>query len=536
MKNCEKCGAEFEIVAEDKEFYEKISPVIAGKKYLIPAPKLCVQCRMQRRMVFRNYINLYKRKCDFSGEEMISLYSADKPYTVYKENYWWSDKWDVMDYGRDYDFSKSFFEQFGELLHEVPRRGMHQDGTHEGSDYIAFGTSNKNCYLLFAGFYCEDVYYSSLCGMSRDIMDCFVTLDSELCYECIACNRCYNLCFSMDCDNCRDSYFLDDCRNCENCICCKNLRNKRFYIYNEPVSEKEFNDFKGKMLSGSIEKEAKKFEKWKLTIPFVYTHIENSENVSGDYITDSKNCHECFNVFLGGEDYRYVQYGGWGAKDMMDTLMCGKNGEKLYEMQATIDAYNCAFTNFCRDCNDVFYCDSVMNCKNCFGCNGLVHKEYCIFNKQYPKEEYERIVAKIIEQMTSMGEWGEFFPVGLSPFAYNETIANEHFLLHSEDALSKGFQWKEEENDMGIIGGLKCEECGKGYKIIEKEKRLHEKWSVPEPKKCWKCRHFARISHRNPFQLWTRECDKCEKVIETSYSPERPEIVYCEKCYLDSIY
>jgi len=36
---------------------------------------------------------------------------------------------------------------------------------------------------------------------------------------------------------------------------------------------------------------------------------------------------------------------------------------------------------------------------------------------------------------------------------------------------------------------------------------------------------------RNPRKLYERVCDKCGKDMITTYSPERPEVVYCESCY-----
>ncbi len=32
-----------------------------------------------------------------------------------------------------------------------------------------------------------------------------------------------------------------------------------------------------------------------------------------------------------------------------------------------------------------------------------------------------------------------------------------------------------------------------------------------------------------------RNCAKCKNVIKTTYASERGEIVYCEKCYLESL-
>ncbi len=97
-RKCRQCAAVFPITDKDMEFYEKVSPVFGGKRYSIPAPTLCPDCRQQRRLSFRNERKLYKRKCDATGKDIISIYSPDKPYTVYHQDYWWSDKWDPLDY------------------------------------------------------------------------------------------------------------------------------------------------------------------------------------------------------------------------------------------------------------------------------------------------------------------------------------------------------------------------------------------------------------------------------------------------------
>jgi hypothetical protein len=57
------------------EFYDKISPIFGGKKYSIPSPTLCPEEREKRRLMFRNERKLYKRKCDLSGKEIISVYN-----------------------------------------------------------------------------------------------------------------------------------------------------------------------------------------------------------------------------------------------------------------------------------------------------------------------------------------------------------------------------------------------------------------------------------------------------------------------------
>lgn len=99
---CQNCKTEFTIEPEDFEFYEKIQ---------VPPPTFCPECRMARKMMFRNERVLYKRKCNLCKENIISIYHPKSSYTVYCNKCWWSDKWDSMNYGKNYDFKKSFFEQ-----------------------------------------------------------------------------------------------------------------------------------------------------------------------------------------------------------------------------------------------------------------------------------------------------------------------------------------------------------------------------------------------------------------------------------------
>ena len=99
-KTCQNCKHEFTIEPEDFAFYDKIK---------VPAPTFCPECRMMRRMIFRNQRHLFRRKDDRSGKEIFSSFPASAPLKVYEREFWWSDGWEPMDYGRDYDFSRPFF-------------------------------------------------------------------------------------------------------------------------------------------------------------------------------------------------------------------------------------------------------------------------------------------------------------------------------------------------------------------------------------------------------------------------------------------
>ena len=148
-RSCRQCSSLFPITNKDMEFYEKVSPSFSGKRYLIPPPTLCPECRQQRRLAFHNERSLYKRNCNATGKEIISMYSPDKPYTVYAEEYWWSDAWNPLDYGMDIDFTKRFLSQYHELFHRVPKNALLIQEC-ENAAYLNFVYRLKNCYHVFA--------------------------------------------------------------------------------------------------------------------------------------------------------------------------------------------------------------------------------------------------------------------------------------------------------------------------------------------------------------------------------------------------
>ena len=145
-KTCKISGQPFPIFQSDLDFYEKISPVFNGKKYQVPFPTLCPEERQRRRVSFRNERNLYRRSSDFSGKEIISIYTPDAPYKVYAQEERRSDSRDPRSYGRDFDFSKTFLEQYRELCLAVPRPAI-QNMKSENCAYTNYSAENKNCYL-----------------------------------------------------------------------------------------------------------------------------------------------------------------------------------------------------------------------------------------------------------------------------------------------------------------------------------------------------------------------------------------------------
>jgi len=195
-----------------------------------------------------------------------------------------------------------------------------------------------------------------------------------------------------------------------------------------------------------------------------------------------------------------------------------------------------------------------MYSKNVFGSVGLNHNEYVILNKQYSVDEYNELLPKIIEHMKETGEWGRFFPPSVSPFAYNETLAQEFFPSNKEACQSNGYRWREPDRrdykpqtykvpaniqdvpDSIVNEILACKKSGKNFKITPQELRFYIKQELPIPALCPDQRYLERLALKNSRKLWDRNCAKCQAAIKTSYSPDRPDVVYCEQCYLKEVY
>jgi len=545
-KTCKTCSATFEVAQEDKRFY---------KLFDVPEPLACPTCRIKRRMLERNTRHLYKRKCDATGKEIISQYHEDHAFPVYETEYWWSDKWDAIDFGKDQglDFERPFFEQFAELKTRTPHVSTYVvGGTLQNSEYTNCTGYLKNCYMIFEADYNEECYYSNRIYHSISCVDCLHMYKSELCYECRDCQNCYNLRYSNDCENCIDSHFLSNCKSCKDCIACINLRHKRYYILNKPHSKEEYEAELKRLNPTTLNKiialqtQAQAFFS---TQPHKNLQQEHNENCFGDYLYNSKDAYYCFDS-KDLEDCRYCARVSMTIKDSMDYTGWGSQVSLMYQCAACGDhSYNLKFCTTCTtDNSDLEYCDQCTGCSNCFGCISLKRKSNCILNRQYTPEEYTSLKARLIKHMRATGEYSEFFPASLAPFGYNESIAPEYFPLTKEEALAQDFKWTEHDTtslpqtykvpeqikdvqDKIIEETLLCKQCKKNFRIIPQELAFYRRQKLPIPTSCTNCRHYARIALKNPKEFYNILCAKCGKDTVTTYPPEKHLQIFCEECY-----
>ncbi len=585
-RTCQNCKREFGVEPADVTFYEKMH---------VPAPTWCPECRAVRRYAFWAERTLFRKPEALTGKEIFSTFSKNSPVTIYEHDHWWSDKWDPLTYGKEYDFSRSFFEQFRELMRAVPWPSRSVKNLLR-SDYCNQVADLKDCYLCFnGGAHGKDKSENCLYGVKfmnmRNCMDFYMTNGCELCYEIFSAGRCYQLLFTIESDDSRNLTLCMNCDNCSDCFGCINLRHKQYYIWNEPHSKADYMKKIKEFDLGSyraLEEMKKRAHEFWSGFPMKYAHITHATNATGEYIYHVKNAYRCYQG-LDLEDVRYSQdiVDGW---DLSDVTSWGGGSELMYE--AVVCGENCRNLKFCTDCwpgcSDLEYCMVCRNASDCFGCVGLKKKKYCILNTQYSAREYRELRERIMEHMNEMPfsdragrtyRYGEFFPPELSPLAYRESAAGDYFPLDKEKAEAQGYNWWRAERrefkstikagalpdhikdvEDGILDQLiECASCNRAYKIVKPELEFYRRLGLPPARRCPDCRYAERMKFRNPMAWWKRTCQcagarsaprqgtrdeayvnanahshgdtPCPNGFETSYAPERPEIVYCESCY-----
>ena len=578
MRVCQNCQKDFKIESEDFSFYEKMG---------VPAPAWCPHCRFIRRMMFINQRSLYKRTCGHCAASIISMYNGDVSLPVWCVKCYLSDAWDARDYGRDYDFSRNFFEQYKELKYSIPHRALDQNERNgEGCEYSNLCYGSKDVYLSFYTVRSENLKYCS-CSIrgNKNCLDSMIIKENEKGYELVQSTKNYNSTFLVESEQCIDSHFLFDCINCVNCCLSSNLRNKSYMFKNKQLFREDYEEAVALLHLETYSGQSQTKEIFReITQKAIYkhAHIKNSINAVGDFVINSKNVFQCCGVSKA-ENVKYAFFAFNTMKDSQDLIFTGKVEECYESTLAGRGGNKLIFSLGCGGgSTNLFYCDSCRGCSDCFGCVGLSQKQYCVFNKQYEEKEYFEFVDKIKKHISDMPyvdgkgrkyPFGESFPAELSPFAYNESSAFEEMPLTKEEVISLGYKWRDPESKSYIPtitsdqipdsvldvsdeitkDIIECpnkgkveSQCTSAYRILPDELAFYKQMNLPIPRYCPNCRYHARLKWKNPFRFYDRECmcelsnhahkEKCQNKFETMYSPERPEVIYCKECYQKEVY
>ena len=545
-KICTDCKKEFKIDSGDLDLYEKIGLKLPGK---------CFDCRMKQYMAFFTFGKFRKGTSDLSGEGLITVLSEKARFPIYKSHEWWGDSWDPMSFGQDYDPDQPFFEQLKELQEKVPH--PHQVGRNNTNcDWCDDVWDCKNCYLSRSMLECENCGYIYRVVKAKDSFDIVYSFNIQNSYNLLECYDSFNLNFSENSRDCIDSHFLFDCRNCQNCFMCWNLRNKQYCIRNKQYTKEEYKkELKSAKFDSYKNLEALKKE-FEDLLKSDAVHRENfnlkTTDSVGNYLT---NCDKCVNVFSweNSQNCRNCLR-GLNCKDCIDMgtswnlEVSGNNsvvngGYAIKHSTSSIGRYS----EYLDSCNEVEYC---------FGCVGLKKKKYCILNKQYDKEEYEKLRSKIVADMEARGEYGEFLPYNLAPCEYNFSNGMIYFPSVTKNEIKEyGGYWS--EDDLSSTDGtsslelpdsiietnpdisskaLICPESRYRFNISQAEYEFHKRKNFALPRLHFDGRIMNKIKKTSILKSYPYKCFYCQKDINAYYPPEWGyQKIACEECYKQNI-
>ena len=543
---CEHCNQNFTINEEELVLYKKVG---------IELPVLCFFCRIKLHQSFWMFGKFRKGISDLSGESLITVLPEKNRYPIYTSLEWYSDKWDGVDYGMDYDETKPFLKQMQELQEKVPH--PHQNGTKNTKcEWCDDVWNSKNCYLSRSLDTCEDLIYGYRNIQVKNSIDSIICFNSEKCYDTQDCHHSFKLFYSRHSRDCIDSFFLFDCRNCQNCFMCWNLRNKSHCIENiqytkeeyekkimslNPGSYKSIQDFKGRF-EEIIKKEAVHRQSFNF----------KTYNSNGEYLVNTKNCHNCHTISDSEDCYNLIR--GFQLKSCIDSGGC-------WVSELTGNSSCCLYgyaEKYCLWSTSRYseYLELCIECENCFGCVGLKKKKYCILNKQYDKKSFEELRTKIISDMKKRGEYGKFFPYSMSAGPFNLSTSILYFPdTKKEDILKLGGYWEDlkESNAEGvstselpdnindvpdaiITQALICPESGWRFNIAQNELSFYKENNIPLPRYHFDVRTRNALKYLTVMQPYKYKCFYCKKEIEAYYLPEwNYQNIACEECYKQNI-
>ena len=570
-KKCRLSWQDFPIYQSDLDFYDKVSPTFEvpesyAKEFLeknsdvkdyfeyknwklkakLPTPTLCPEERCRKRFIFRNESNLYRRKDDFSGKDIVSIYSPDKPYRVYERNIWWWDNRDSMEsWIKPWE---NFYKDFESVILNTPViNSFIVDSNNDwNSIYTNHLLNPKNSYLCFNSINIEDCMYTREWESSKYCINCDFVIHCENCHDCVQCFDSYDMKSCQYCYWCSFCECSEKCTNCHYCINCSNLENKSYCINNKQYTKDEY-----EWLSTRTKRKLNPSE---VVVGCSQTWCERC------FWNDLKNC--CDSSFITEsydcENVKYINR-QLQLKDCMD--LQGSCEQFTLEGISSANSYLWWFMAYWSGNKESWYYIYCYDCSHVFWCVWLKRKEYCIYNRQYSKEQYNQIVPRIIAQMIRDKQWGEFFDPQLSYYWYNESIAMIYFPLTKQEALKRWYkrsdyeapmpnvekkvEWKDlptqwckiiQQKKPEILEkilnyAIICEISKKPFRITKQEIDFYIKHNLPLPTKHPDVRHQERLERKDPTTMHLIHCDNCGEEILSVHEKWKWKKILCDECF-----
>ena len=355
---------------------------------------------------------------------------------------------DLLKHCLDYNFELNFFDNYEKLFLSIDIFNVIDHWWAENSDFADMVLNSQNAYLSTVVINnCENVLYSlSVKDNSVDVLSSIaVWSNSSIIYNCSWILDSFKVFYSRFINNSNNIWFCSNLIWCSDCILSNNLENKKYHIKNKEYSREEYLKKKEEVL-----KLKNNFDNFYIGVPKKWANLASTNTTWSSQFNseDVENWYFWFNV----KNWKNIFFTGWVDWDenMYDCFSTGSptahdfywvmwaNWENLYCSKNIVNSSNLFYS---------YWCD---NCSFCIWCIWLKNKSYCILNKQYTKEEWEKESSKIFENMEKDWTLWDFFPWSLNPFYFNDTVAWLIWWFKKEEVVKDWFMWRDEEIKVDI--------------------------------------------------------------------------------------
>lgn len=291
---------------------------------------------------------------------------------------------------------QQFLEEYKKLKNSFPRlpNHIHESENSDNGDYLA---QCKNAYFCFEDSQCENITYLFDSFKSTNCCDGDYIIQSQNIYDSVDVADSNSCSYLSKCARLYDSHFCFDCADSNNLFGCVHLSLKEYCIYNKQYEKEEYLKRVFELKKRSIGENLLELKDLLKRYPVTQTTVYQSENCDyGNQVFYSKNLYLCFDsAYSQDSAYLYDSHHNKNSFDLTQTHWC----EKVYECIDSFQCHNSFNLNYCSRLLDAGYCENCSDSNHLFGCYDLTGQEYCLLNKKYSKEEYEKMVKEIMQRV-----------------------------------------------------------------------------------------------------------------------------------------
>ncbi len=548
-RTCEMTGEKWVMDEEEIDVF---------KQFNVPPSPYSRQVRLWHTLSFGTVYQWWWNKNFDTGEPILTYAHPASGIRALPDKDWFDR--DFADTSLELDVSKLFFDQLRDLQVKIPVNATRNIVPPENS-IATTSMGDKNSYFVAAST-SKDCLYLNDCQDADHSIDCNAGISITECYRVNHSSRLHRCFFILESYDCQESAFLFDCRNCEYCFGATNKRNKKYIWFNEQLTKEEWEKKRAELDLGSrdvLEATEKRFTDLvqnKAVWPENF-NVRTADS-TGEYLIECTNCvHTSYGLKSQNNYWCYGVYNGDG-----NAYCIAIPGQNNYQSGMVGETANSKFSTSLIRCDDCEYSINCYDSEHCFGCVGLRHKRFHIFNKPYSEEEYWKKVDELKCAMLDRGEYGRPIPISMSFSYYPESGAYLYLGASMSDWDVMGMKQFDIDAD-GAFGALRMEgkeilqpdqvpvnvddlddswvgraildtEIKRPFTLMKPEIAFYKKHRIAPPRQHFTARIRDLMWQMNTGLFEDVDCVKCSKqVMVATNRTFTNRKIYCNDCYLN---